>query len=757
MGSLGQSVLSLSTDSTKFDKGLGDSKKSAESWSAGIGGFAKTAALGIAAVGLAAIAVAVGFIKAAADEQQGMIRLQQAVKNTGASWNDSGQQVEAFIAKSERLSAFSDNELRDSLAVLVAQTGDVGDAMLRSSAAQDLARGTGMDLMAASRLLGKATDDNANVLARYGIKMEKGASTTELMIEVQKRFGGQSKAYSESVLGQWEQVQHQFGNVSEEIGGVLLPVASLVLGAVLRAIDAIRTGPLPGVIAGLKNVSTAIIGAFTVGPIATFVQGIFSELARIPGFVAQVVGSIGEVFDVLTGRRPEAGGVLASLVGAGQASSIMGTVAAVRDAFRSAFDVLAPVIQKAIDKVGELKAKFDELPPVVRNAFGIAAVGQISGVNDMIINMISNTVTGIVGFGILTTKIGILGAAMSAIGIEGVILQFMYLAEGIGGAAIVVGAFVLAALPFILLAAAIGIAVYLLVTHWTELGDTIGMIGAIIGHFIGQAGAAIGGFLGFWVGVWQEITSKPGYYFGLMVGFLFGQLLNLAQGIADFAGTALATILGWMTALGAAWSAFWAQDVSAILVAAVGNLLATVISFGQNLWTTISGALGELKVGWDAFWADFPASMQRIGESIVRGIWEGIQNLAGWLMDQARGFAQGIFDGIMTAIRGGSPSMLFAEVGASMVTGLVKGITDRADQPARALADVLTGLAGPGLDYSLSGALPGAGGQSASGRSAPMGDSAGHGHDIYMDGRLVGGLLGARTVRGTALAGAGIG
>lgn len=199
--------------------------KSAGGLAQTLGGPLKIGALaGVAALG-SAVAIGITLVKAAAEEEAGIKRLAAAVDANGGSWARQGAVIEDVIQQRQAL-AFSDDELRSSLAMLTAQTGDVDEGMRRQVVAMDLARGANIDLGSASRLLGKVTDESHAALSRLGIVIDKDADATEVLAEVQKRFAGQSSAFADTAAGKWARVNLQFDNIKETIGGALLPVVT---------------------------------------------------------------------------------------------------------------------------------------------------------------------------------------------------------------------------------------------------------------------------------------------------------------------------------------------------------------------------------------------------------------------------------------------------------------------------------------------------------------------------------------------------
>ena len=62
-----------------------------------------------------------------------------------------------------------------------------------------------------------------------------------------------------------------------------------------------------------------------------------------------------------------------------------------------------------------------------------------------------------------------------------------------------------------------------------------------------------------------------------------------------------------------------------------------------------------------------------IGKNIVKGIWDGIVSLAGWIMDNVKGFFGDIVNGAKKMLGIHSPSTVFAGIGENMALGLGEG------------------------------------------------------------------------------------
>jgi hypothetical protein len=232
-------------------KNLGGQLGSLGSAVGSIGSAMQQAVIPAAAVGVAVNKVT----EAALEDEASQTRMKQAVIAAGQNWDEYGKQLEG-VAKKGIDMGFADEETRESLALLVAQTGDADEAMRRLAVAQDVARGTGMDLHTAAKLVGKVTDESVNVFGRYGIKLDATMNAQEALAAVQGKFAGQAKAYAESNAGAIESMRLKYGELQEQIGGALTPTL-VKLTDVFTALPApVQTG-----------IATAMAFGGAIGPL----------------------------------------------------------------------------------------------------------------------------------------------------------------------------------------------------------------------------------------------------------------------------------------------------------------------------------------------------------------------------------------------------------------------------------------------------------------------------------------------------------
>ena len=221
---LGSAVIELSTSDTKLDAGLAAAKQKVTAaagaiqqkadFGASLGRFFSGAAVGASVAALGEV------VQAGRAAQVSETQLAQAVRTTGVDWESNARGVERVLASRRRL-AFSDNDLRGSLAILVEETGSLTEALTRQRVAADLSRGTHLDLYTASKLVGKVTDENIRVLGRYGVVVQKGSDAQEVMAAVEAKFGGQAEAYATTQQANADRIANAWERVKETVGGAI--------------------------------------------------------------------------------------------------------------------------------------------------------------------------------------------------------------------------------------------------------------------------------------------------------------------------------------------------------------------------------------------------------------------------------------------------------------------------------------------------------------------------------------------------------
>lgn len=113
------------------------------------------------------------------------------------------------------------------------------------------------------------------------------------------------------------------------------------------------------------------------------------------------------------------------------------------------------------------------------------------------------------------------------------------------------------------------------------------------------------------------------------------------------------------------------------LVGAIPKILGSLGSALGRILSTIGDTLS-------------PGNLARIGGDMIKGLWNGINDLAGWIGSKLKSFGEGVLNGIKSFFGIHSPSTVFAGIGRDLDRGLAKGIDDNAgivDKAVNNMAD----------------------------------------------------------------------
>jgi hypothetical protein len=185
----------------------------------GIKKHRKAIGVGLTAVGAGITALGVSAVKSAQAEAIGIAQLDVALKNVGTSYDLQAGAIERVIAAQQNKTNFGDEAQREALMGLISVSGDYESAMAALPAVLDLAAGKGMDLGAASTLVARAISGETSALKRYGIEVEKGAGSTEVITAIMAKFGGQAEAAADPMV----QLKNRVGDLQQEFGKALMP------------------------------------------------------------------------------------------------------------------------------------------------------------------------------------------------------------------------------------------------------------------------------------------------------------------------------------------------------------------------------------------------------------------------------------------------------------------------------------------------------------------------------------------------------
>ena len=131
------------------------------------------------------------------------------------------------------------------------------------------------------------------------------------------------------------------------------------------------------------------------------------------------------------------------------------------------------------------------------------------------------------------------------------------------------------------------------------------------------------------------------------------------------------------------------------MIRGIGSMLGHI---GDAAWKVIN-KIGEVLS---------PSTLWSVGENFIKGLWNGINNVTGWILDKIKGFGKSVLDGIKSFFGIHSPSTVMAKMGGFLGQGFANGITDSVggvlsavDTMNGAISDRMTTSLSP--DFSVSG------------------------------------------------------
>lgn len=284
-------VVSIVGDVSGLSKSLDTAGSDVKGFGSGMLGTAAKVSV-VAGAALAAGAAIAEMTKAASDDRAEQQKLEKAIESAGAATANSTAQVEAAIAAGQER-AFSDTETREGLQSLVTATGDVGKATDLLTQAQDIARFANVDLATASEAVAKAYAGQDGKLQKLIPGMEKGATAAETIGNASEIAAGQADLYASSADGMAAKGKDAFGELSEEIGAVFLPILDAVLPIIiqmLKLFGKLIHAVLPLLVPVLEKAGKALtlmgkVLETVVGWIIKLVEWVAKAIDKLGGFL----------------------------------------------------------------------------------------------------------------------------------------------------------------------------------------------------------------------------------------------------------------------------------------------------------------------------------------------------------------------------------------------------------------------------------------------------------------------------------------
>lgn len=80
-----------------------------------------------------------------------------------------------------------------------------------------------------------------------------------------------------------------------------------------------------------------------------------------------------------------------------------------------------------------------------------------------------------------------------------------------------------------------------------------------------------------------------------------------------------------------------------------------------------------------SFFSDLPKQIMEVGENVIRGLWEGMNNMTKWIGDNIKNFVNSVIRGFKDGFDEHSPSKIAFKIGDFFTVGLGNGLVDKFD------------------------------------------------------------------------------
>jgi hypothetical protein len=250
---------------TTADRELGKTTKSLDKLSS------KLTSVGTGAL-LAGGALAVGltkFAKEASDAEAQQMKLNNSIKNSESVFAGNGKALRDQAAALMKVTVADDDAVASSQSLLVQFGRTEAEVLALTPLVVDLSRKMGIDLDAAAKAVGKASDGSTGALKKMGIEVVDlggNASDTDNVISaLSASVGSFAETEGASYAGQLEIMNNKFGELKESVGSGILDVVNplLSIGGALGEVNP-QIGETVGKVGAIGAAGSLAVGGLSI-------------------------------------------------------------------------------------------------------------------------------------------------------------------------------------------------------------------------------------------------------------------------------------------------------------------------------------------------------------------------------------------------------------------------------------------------------------------------------------------------------------
>ena len=510
-----------------------------------------------------------------------------------------------------------------------------------SAQALNLAAASSMNLTSASELatnavqaFGMTTDDAAEKIANGLVCAQNNCSITTNQL-------GQAYINSASNI-------HSAGQAIETTTFLLAMMESqglkgIELGSALNAISIGMTARIQGMKEMICSAAASVLNA----------NGNFQNMINILTDVKGPIDAIKDVTDSIKGVIENIKGPIDAIKNV--SDSIKGAIENVKGPIDSIKDLTGSIKTNIENVNGSIK----DIPNSIKDIIGNVK-GSIDAIKD-----IPSSIKDVVG----NVKDSIKGVMENGKKIIGFIKEWTDVTKLQELAQMALN-FVMNANPIGIIITVIGLLIAAFVALWNNNED----------------------FRNFWIGLWESISKTVGDAIGAIVDFFVKTIPETFNGVIDWIKENWVHILEFLLCPFVGLFHYF-YDHCDEFRKFVDNAVNFIKELPGKIWTWLSQTIEKVKEwggnliknGIDAaknlvsnvvnFIKDLPGKIVEVGGNIVKGLWDGMCNMIGWLKRKIEDFGKSILDGIKGFFGIHSPSRLMRdEIGKYIPKGIAVGI-----------------------------------------------------------------------------------
>lgn len=461
--------------------------------------------------------------------------------------------------------------------------------------------------------------------------------------------------------------------------------------------------PLEGIVGQLQTGLAGMTSEQKAATLATiFGQEAMSGMLALMEAGPEKIKSLTDSFTNSEGAAKE----FADTVNGGLGGALEEMSGAIDSAKIAIGTALAPVIQSAAEKIGQLVDKFNSLTPAQQQfVVGIAAV--LAAIGPLLIifgSLVMSLPLLASGFGMLSAILPVVGGAFTFLispiglvvaGITAVVATIMYLwttNEGFRNA---------------------------ITTGWQAIQSVVSSVSGAIVSVVKSAWDGMKNVISTVMSAIQGDTDAQWQVISTLIQVALTVIQTVVSGGWNIVQSITNTILG---ALSGVVSSSW-ESVKSAVSSAMDNIKSTVSSKWESVKSATVSALSAMVSGVTSGMANvvsaissgmegalsavtgFVGQFQSVGSNIVNAVASGISAGASAAISAAASMARAALNAAKSALGIHSPSREFLEVGSQVVAGLVKGIDGnarKAIQSTHAMGlDVLNSM--PTMSFDVGG------------------------------------------------------